>query len=506
LQGSRDDLVEVIVDPVKLSSYGIRLDQLIQGVGASNSLVAAGNIEGAEGKYAVKVPSLIETPEDVANLPVVATPDAIVRAKDVAAVRSTFADAETITRLDGKPAIAIEVKKRIGANLIDTIEGVKAVADEFVKTAPEGMEVTYTQDKSVFVKQLLGDLQNHVMIAVILVFIVILYALSGRASLLIGLAIPSSFLIGILLLSLMGYTINMIVLFSLILAVGMLVDDAIIVTEFAERRMNEGMPREDAFALAAKGMAGPVIAATMTRIAAFSPLLFWPGIVGDFMKYLPITLIVTLAASMLYALVFTPTLGAKFARAEVHAEDEQRDGLYMAIVKRAVRFPVTVCLLTVALLVGIVMAYGKWGAGVEFFPNVEPDYGLLYVHARGNLSLAEMDAATRQAEERLLGWPGVKSVYTRVGKTRGGGQDIDEDVVGVIQYEFVDWRERKPAHLILDDLRKAMAGIPGADVEVRVPEAGPPTGKPIQIRLSAANPQGLDDVAKKVAARIASVP
>lgn len=506
LQGSRDDLVEVIVDPVKLSSYGIRLDQLIQGVGASNSLVAAGNIEGAEGKYAVKVPSLIETPEDVANLPVVATPDAIVRAKDVAAVRSTFADAETITRLDGKPAIAIEVKKRIGANLIDTIEGVKAVADEFVKTAPEGMEVTYTQDKSVFVKQLLGDLQNHVMIAVILVFIVILYALSGRASLLIGLAIPSSFLIGILLLSLMGYTINMIVLFSLILAVGMLVDDAIIVTEFAERRMNEGMPREDAFALAAKRMAGPVIAATMTRIAAFSPLLFWPGIVGDFMKYLPITLIVTLAASMLYALVFTPTLGAKFARAEVHAEDEQRDGLYMAIVKRAVRFPVTVCLLTVALLVGIVMAYGKWGAGVEFFPNVEPDYGLLYVHARGNLSLAEMDAATRQAEERLLGWPGVKSVYTRVGKTRGGGQDIDEDVVGVIQYEFVDWRERKPAHLILDDLRKAMAGIPGADVEVRVPEAGPPTGKPIQIRLSAANPQGLDDVAKKVAARIASVP
>ena len=148
------------------------------------------------------------------------------------------------------------------------------------------------------------------MIAVILVFIVILYALSGRASLLIGLAIPSSFLMGILLLALMGYTINMIVLFSLILAVGMLVDDAIIVTEFAERRMSEGMPKEQAFELAAKRMAGPVIAATMTRIAAFSPLLFWPGIVGDFMKYLPITLIVTLAASMAYALIFAPSIGA----------------------------------------------------------------------------------------------------------------------------------------------------------------------------------------------------
>jgi multidrug efflux pump len=506
LQGARDDLVEVIVDPVKLSSYGLQLDQLMQGVGASNSLVAAGNIEGSEGKYAVKVPSLIETPEDVANLPIVATPDAVVRAKDVATIRSTFADAETITRLDGKPAIAIEVKKRIGANIVQTIDGAKAVADAFVKTAPPGMEVTYTQDKSVFVNQLLTDLQNHVMIAVILVFIVILYALSGRASLLIGLAIPSSFLMGILMLTLMGYTINMIVLFSLILAVGMLVDDAIIVTEFAERRMGEGMPREEAFALAAKRMAGPVIAATMTRIAAFSPLLFWPGIVGDFMKYLPITLIVTLAASMLYALVFTPTLGAKFAKAPAHGEEEHRDGIYMWIVKHAVRFPITVCVLTVALLGGVFMAYGKYGAGVEFFPNVEPDYGLLYVHARGNLSLAEMDAATKQAENRLLGWPGIKSVYTRVGKTQGGGGDVPEDVVGVIQYEFVDWRERKSANDILADLRKAMAGIPGVDVEVRVPDAGPPTGKPIQIRLSAANPEGLDKVAKNVAARIAKVP
>ncbi|WP_256752695.1 efflux RND transporter permease subunit [Mesorhizobium sp. Mes31] len=506
LQGSRDDLVEVVIDPMKLSSYGLQLDQLIGAVGASNSLVAAGNIEGSQGKYAVKVPSLIETPEDVAALPVVAGPNAVVQAKDIATIRSTFADAETITRLNGKPAIAIEVKKRIGANLIDTLTKVRAVSDAFVKAMPQGMNVTYTQDKSVFVNQLLGDLQNHVMIAVILVFIVILYALSGRASLLIGLAIPSSFLIGILLLAMMGYTINMIVLFSLILAVGMLVDDAIIVTEFAERRMSEGMPKADAFALAAKRMAGPVIAATMTRIAAFSPLLFWPGIIGDFMKYMPITLIVTLSASMLYALVFAPTLGAIFAKAPQHHEDDNRDGWYMAIVKQAVRFPITVVLLTVALLFGVGFAYSKYGAGVEFFPSVEPDYGLLYVHARGNLSLAEMDTATKIAENRLLGWPGIKSVYTRVGKTQGGGQDVPEDVVGVIQYEFIDWRERKSANQILSDLRGVMAGIPGVDVEVRVPEAGPPTGKPIQIRLSAVDPKGLDEKARAVAARIAKVP
>jgi len=506
IQGSRDDLVEVIIDPMKLSSYGLRLDQMIEGVGASNSLVAAGNIEGSEGKYAVKVPSLIETVEDVANLPIVAGPNAVVRAQDLATIRSTYKDAETITRLNGQPAIALEIKKRTGANLVETVEQVKAIADEAQKMMPEGMTVTYTQDKSVFINQLLNDLQNHVLIAVILVFIVILYALSGRASLLIGLAIPSSFLMGILALAMMGYTINMIVLFSLILAVGMLVDDAIIVTEYAERRMNEGMPKELAFEEAAKRMAGPVIAATMTRIAAFSPLLFWPGIIGDFMKYLPITLIVTLAASMLYALVFTPTLGAMFAKAHVHEEGERKDGLYMAVVKKAVHYPKTVLILTIALLIGVQVAYSRFGNGVEFFPAVEPDYGLLYVHARGNLSLAEMDQATREAENRLLGWPGVKSVYTRVGKTQGGGQDIPEDVVGVIQYEFTDWRERKPAHDILDELRKVMANIPGVDVEVRVPDAGPPQGKPIQVRLSAVNPEGLETTVRQVAAKVGEVP
>ena len=508
IQGARDDMVEAVIDPMKLASYNMRLDQLIQGIGASNNLVAAGSIEGSEGKYAVKVPALIETPEDVAKLPVVAGLNAVVRVQDLAIVRATFEDAETIARLDGKPAIVLEVKKRIGANVVETIEGAKKVADQFVaenkKTLPD-LQVTYTQDKSTFVNQLLNDLQNHVIIAVILVFIVILYALSGRASMLIGLAIPASFLMGILALAMMGYTINMIVLFSLILAVGMLVDDAIIVTEYAERRMSEGMPKAQAFEEAAKRMAGPVIAATLTRIAAFSPLLFWPGIVGDFMKYLPITLIVTLAASMAYALIFAPSIGAIIGKAPLHTEEDRRDGLYMAVVKKAVHYPVTALLLTVALLSGGFYAYVKYGNGVEFFPTVEPDYGLLYVHARGNLSLDEMDIATREAERRILGWPGIKSVYTRVGKTRGG-QDIPEDVVGVINYEFIDWRERKSAHDILDDLRVAMAGIPGVDVEVRVPDAGPPTGKPIQVQLSAINPEGLNDHAKQVAAAVAKVP
>ncbi|MCR4266603.1 efflux RND transporter permease subunit [Nitratireductor sp. ZSWI3] len=504
LQGSRDELVEVLIDPMKLSSYGLQLDQLINAVGASNSLVAAGSLEGQAGRYAVKVPSLIETVDDVANLPIVSSPNAVVRARDLAAIRSTFKDAETVTRLNGKKAIAIEVKKRVGANLVETVDMVKAAAQTFQESTGGKITVSYSQDKSVMIRDMLSDLQNHVLIAVILVFIVVLYTLSGRASLLIGLAVPASFLMGIYALSLGGFTVNMVVLFSLILAVGMLVDDAIIVTEFAERRMSEGMDKAQAFELAAKRMAGPVIAATMTRVAAFSPLLFWPGIVGEFMKYLPITLIVTLSASMIYALIFTPTLGAIFAKAHVE-EEPKPDGWYMGLVKQAVRFPKTVLLLTVGLLGGVMYTYSQYGAGVEFFPNVEPEYGLMYVHARGNLSLDEMDRLVKPAEEKLLNWPGIESVYTRIGKTRGGGQDIDEDVIGVIQYEFIDWREREPASKILNDLRAELAGTPGVEIEVRVPDAGPPTGQPIQIRLSAADPKGLNEQAAEVARTITGI-
>ncbi len=496
LQGARDDLVEVIIDPVKLSSYGLKLDQLVGAVAGSNSLVAAGALEGTEGKYAVKVPSLIETVEDVANLPIVAGPNAVVRARDLATIRSTYKDATSITRLNGKPAIAIEVSKRTGANLINTVDAVKKIADAY-KAKLAGGDITYSQDKSENIRQMLSDLQNSVLTAVILVFIVILFALSGRASLFIGFAIPVSFLMGILFLSMAGYTVNLVVLFALILAVGMLVDDAIIVTEYAERRMSEGMDKVEAYSMAAKKMTGPVLAATLTRVAAFSPLLFWPGIVGEFMKYMPITLIATLSASLLYALVFTPTLGAMFAQKPTHIE-EHRDGWYMAIVKRAVTHPKTVLLLAVALLIAVPVGYGKIGKGVEFFPNVEPDYGLLYVHARGNMSLDEKDQKVRIAEQRILGWPSIKSVYTRVGAGGGQGNEVAPDVIGVIQYEFINWRERKHAEEILADLRTAMAGIPGVDIEVSVPAAGPPTGKAVQVRLHAADPAGIEDAARKV--------
>ncbi len=505
LRGVRDDVVEIVIDPSKLSSYGLRPDLLIAGFNANNRLIAAGSLEGAEGRYAIKVPSLIETVKDLAGLPVVADGNAIVRVRDLAEIRPTQKDPETITRLNGNSAVAIEVSKRTGANLIETVDKVKAVTEELKKQFPEGIEVSFSQDKSTTIRQLLSDLQNSVLTAVVLVFIVILYALTVRSAVLIGLAIPASFLMGILGLQLAGLTVNLVVLFSLILAVGMLVDDAIIVTEYAERRMGEGMEKREAYAEASHKMAGPVIASTLTRIAAFSPLLFWPGVVGEFMKYMPITLIATLSASMVYALIFVPTLGAIIAVPFKHPP-QHKDGAYMWLVGKAIRHPFIVLTLTVATLVAVPYTYGKVGKGVEFFPNVEPDYGLLYVKARGNLSIREKDLLVRQAEARILGWPGLQSVYTRVGSGGGAGNEAPADVIGTIQYEFVDWRERKNANEILEDLRGAMQGIPGVDIEVSVPQAGPPTGKAVQIRLSAEDPAGLNEVAKDIAAKLADIP
>ncbi len=501
LRGARDEAVEIIAEPMLMKSYGVSLDQFIAGFNSYNSLIAAGALEGGTGRFAVKVPSLIERPQDALKVPISATPGAVVTLGDVAELKPTFKDATSVTRVNGRPAMTIEVSKRTGANLIETVDYVKATIEALQKTWPGAVQVNFTQDKSKIIRQMLGDLQNSVATGVLLVAVVILFALGFRASLFIGIAIPASFLAGVLGLQMAGLTINIVVLFSLILAVGMLVDDAIIVSEFAERRMAEGIAPKEAYAMAAKRMAGPVIAATATRVAAFSPLLFWPGVVGQFMKYLPITLIATLSASLAVALFFTPTLGSLLGKAArvTHDERATANGPYMRTVRLALRHPGMTLALAAFLLFAVQTAYGKLGRGVEFFPNVEPDYGQVIVHARGNISLDEKDRLIAEIEQRVLSFPSLKTVYTRVGEQPRGMSEITEDTIGVIQFEFADWRTRPPAHQIMDAIREKAADVPGVLVEVTAPRAGPATGKPIQVQFGALDPEVLPTVAKKVA-------
>ena len=502
LRGARDEVVEIIAEPMLMKSYGISLDGLIGGIGQSNSLVAAGALEGGTGRFAVKVPALIERPEDILKLPVKATPGASVTLGDVAEVRPTFKDATSITRVNGKPAIAIEVSKRTGANLIETVDSVKYAIGELHKSWPGTVSVSFSQDKSKTIRDMLHELQNSVITAVLLVLVIMMMVLGGRPSLFIGIAIPGSFLAGILALQMAGLTVNIVVLFALILAVGMLVDDAIIVSEFAERRMAEGMDPKLAFSMAAKRMAGPVIAATLTRVAAFSPLLFWPGIVGQFMKYMPLTLIATLSASLVVALFFTPTLGALLGKASVKPHDDRASekGAYMNVVRFCVKHPGLTLSGTFLLLVTVIKAYGVFGHGVEFFPNVEPDYGIVQVHARGNLSITEKDEFVRRVEERILPMKELRTVYARSGESQKGSNEISEDTIGSIQFEFIDWQHRRPASKIMDEIRVRTSDIAGVSIEVTAPKGGPPTGKAIQVQLAAVDPAFLIPAAKKVSA------
>ena len=307
--GKRDDLAEIIVDPTVMETYGIRYEDLFQLVSRNNLLVAAGALDGGSGRMVLKVPGVIKTAEDVLQLPVKVAGDTVVTFGDVATVRRTFKDPDGFARVEGEPALALEISKRIGANIIETIAAVRRIVEEERARWPKSVQVRYLQDKSTDITNILGDLENNVLSAIVLVMVVVIAALGTRSALLVGLAIPGSFLAGIFFLNAAGYTLNIVVLFSLILVVGMLVDGAIVVTELADRRMRAGMSPREAFRLAAKRMSWPVTASTATTLAVFFPLLFWPGIIGEFMKFLPITVIACLSASLLMALIFIPVAG-----------------------------------------------------------------------------------------------------------------------------------------------------------------------------------------------------
>ena len=310
IQGDREEVVDIIIDPMKVDSYGLQPSKIFAALENSNILIAAGAMDTGKGRFSIKVPGLFESVQDIMSMPVKSEGDAVVTIADLAEIRKTFKDPEIYARVNGEPAITLEVSKRTGENIIETIEKTQAVVLEAAKDWPEGVKVSFSQDKSGDIRDMLKDLQNNVTSAILLVMIIVVAALGLRGGLLVGVAIPGSFLAGILVLYTAGFTVNIVVLFSLILAVGMLVDGAIVVIEYADRKLAEGEPKEVAYGLAAKRMAWPIIASTATTLAAFLPLLFWPGIVGEFMKYMPITLIATLTASLAMALLFIPVLGA----------------------------------------------------------------------------------------------------------------------------------------------------------------------------------------------------
>ncbi len=505
IAGDRDDQLEVIIDPLALQAYDLQYSDIYRFVTRNNRLVAAGTLDTGKGRFSIKVPAVFENIDDILDLPVKSDGDRILRIRDVAELRRSFKDPNSFSRLNGKGNITLEVKKRPGENIITTVQKVKQRVEEARQLWPDHVKVTYTADRSEEVHDMLKDLQNNVLSAVLLVVIVIIAILGLRTAGLVGLSIPGSFLSGLLILYLMGYTVNIVVLFALIMAVGMLVDGSIVVTEYADRVMNEGVPPRRAYAEAARRMAWPITASTATTLAAFAPLIFWPGIMGEFMKFLPITLIATLSASLFMALLFVPTLGGVFGKPRQMPERSRRrllqmdegdieqvdgfTGFYVRVLRGALRHPGKVTLAAILFGVLVFTAYGQSGLGVQFFPEVEPEGGNITVRGYGDLSIHEKDALMREVEQRLVGMPEIETLYTH-----SGGREQ----VGYLRYNLIDWQKRRKASEIIAEMKQRLADLAGIEIEVGKDESGIGGGKDLQIEISSKIPSLLADAAAKI--------
>lgn len=532
ISGSRTELLEVELDLLKMESYDLTQTELISALTQNNQLVAAGFIDDGQSRFNIKVPGLVETGLDVYEIPVKQNGEGVVTLGDVANIKRTFKDRSSFTRVNGRSAISIEVVKRIGTNIIENNKEVRRVVADFTKDWPSPIKINFLLDQSSQIFENLGSLQSSIMTAIVLVIILVVGSLGVRSGLLVGLAIPASFMVGFLILSFMGLTLNMMIMFGLVLTVGMLVDGAIVVTEYADRKMAEGMPSSEAYRRAARLMFWPVVSSTATTLAAFMPLLLWPGVVGEFMSYLPIMVIIVLSASLLTALIFIPATGTaigvvvEWISRQLGRSDKPKPAIEQNNVARLLSSdkPLEVNLipggtggylrflnsLTSSLWrnVAVVAAAGAivfWtfsyfvtnNNGVEFFVDEEPEVAIVFISARGNLAAEKIKNIAIEVEAEVLQVAGVDNIVMTAEASGGGGdgggvdvsapQDAPADVVATMQIELADYSARRKAVEIFDDIRQRTGSIAGIKVEIRKMENGPPTGKDVRLQIKSTN-------------------
>ncbi|WP_298916808.1 efflux RND transporter permease subunit [uncultured Algimonas sp.] len=537
ISGERTDVLEAVVDPTLLESAGITFDELAAAVSRNNQLITAGSLETSNGQFNVKLPGLIEDAGDLAELVVRSDASgAVVRMDDIAVVRRTYKDPQSFARYNNNKSVSLEIKKRTGENILETITAVRGVVDEYKASEdwPGTIQVEYSQDKSRYILEMVRSLSSSIINAILLVFVVCLIALGLRSALFVGFAIPGSFLISLFIMWVQGETINMMILFGLILSVGVLVDSAIVIIEYADRKLAEGLGAKEAYKMAGQRMFWPIISSTATTLAAFAPLLFWETITGKFMAYFPLTMIYVLSASVLMALIFLPTIGAVLGNLRERlfkgppkdvsdqalalageggdpAKLTGLTGIYVRLVKSLIRFPLLVLGAVILLCAVITFAFGRSMAGpppkpVEFFTQTPSDQVYAFIRARGNstpeakLDLA-LEVERRITEARI---EGIEGVYAVAGAIGGGGAQMDGladepgDAVVKVFFQLEDFSDRRGVMEIIEDIRLAVADMPGVIPEVTAAGNGPPIGKDIGIEFS-----GRDRLAVAEATRLA---
>lgn len=499
--GDLEDVIQVIVDPSVIEADGLSLQAVSQIVQYNNSIIKAGLMREKNGEYNIKVPALVDNYTELMKFPVQADGNSVLKIGDVAEVRRTYKDPTDTATINGKKAIVLEVSKRSGTNIIEVIDNVKAIVKDASREWPSELQVTFSQDKSGQIKDMLLDLENSIILAAILVVIVIIVGVGVKSSLIISLSLPFSFCAGILILYLTGNTMNIVVLFSLILSVGMVVDDAIVVSEYADRKMIEGATPQASYIESAIRMFNPILTSTVVKIIVFMPLLFWPGIIGQFMKYMPITVITILLSSLAFALLFQPSIGPIIIKKHDEVDENAIKSMlaaengdlkdlsgfskhYYNLLERVLNNSGRFVSIVLGLIFFIYVIFFIFGAGVEFFPKVEPDNATVILRAPGNLSLFQKQEIVKQVEDRILDMSNEIDVfYSKAGAFDNNENNLPQDTIATINLEFKDWNKRRKVDVILDDIKKRTNDIEGVVVQFLTQMQGPNESKPIRMEV-----------------------
>jgi multidrug efflux pump len=496
--GGIEPQIEIEVDPEKLEAYRLPVNNVIGLLRGENTDISAGSVDTGSIRTSVRIPGEFRTAEDVEGLIVHHVDGRPVYLREVATADRTYKDPISYARRDGKAAVQLSVQKRAGADIIPIAAMIRHGMAEAAKEFPAGVNYAILMDGSDDIRNMVSDLENNILTGLVLVLLVIFFALGLRNAIFVALAVPFSMGMAVFILQLMGLTLNMVVLFALILAQGMLVDNAIVIIENIYRHIGLGKSPLKAAREATKEVGWPVIAATATTTGAFFPMLFWPGIMGEFMFFLPATVIVVLLCSLFVALVINPTLAATFMRFHRPGTSKFKRGVegmgykflekYEAFLRAALRFPRTLMASAFVILMITVGVYAKLGHGVELFPQVEPKLAFVNITAPEGTSIERTDALTRAVEDRMPDNPDFKGVEVVVGGVGGtnpfeGGAEATHRAR--ITMSFKDAEDRVGSPLAyLDTLRPLVVNLPGAEFEVVRQDMGPPTGAPINVEVT----------------------
>ncbi|MCA9785081.1 MAG: efflux RND transporter permease subunit, partial [Candidatus Cloacimonetes bacterium] len=517
LSGGLEREVQVNVDPDRLQYYRIGLMDVQNAILNENVNVPGGTLKIGEYSYLLRVPGEIEDPSEIRDFVVKADEHYPIYVRDVAEVRYDFKDADSYARMGGKDCITLSVSKRSGENIIRIVEESKRIVDELLPQLPPTTRIAYTSDMSKDIAMMVGELENGILTGLLLVVLVLFIFLGFRTSLFVAVAIPLSMLISFAVLDLMGYTLNMVVLFSLILALGMLVDNAIVIVENIYRFREEGLGAYEAAYRGVREVAWAVTASTATTLCAFFPLVFWPGIMGEFMSYLPITLIITLSSSLFVGLVINPVFCAtlmKMRSKKVAREEYENTRFirsYRGSLEWALNHRVTVLVLSFVALILAIGVYANFGAGVEFFPAVDPKKVFVDYELPSGSRLEATNGYVTVTENSLPDWKNIETYVAQVGVATG---DFDMGAGGGgpsnkarIYIDMVDRKFREGSTwTTLEEIRQSIGEISGATVVVKEMEEGPPTGKPINIEITGDDFVILGEIAEKVKHIVEGVP